>query len=104
MASDMLDAVWQTLKADIAAVQAQVNKQTVKTERAEFSDGIPAYTFVNLPTTGLADGSTYVTLAWVSNGRKSGEGVGAGTGVLAIWQQSSANWRRVGEDYAVVTI
>lgn len=103
MASDMLESVWRDLKKDIASIQTQINKQAVKTERSEYTDGIPAYAFVTLPTTGLADGSTYVTLAWVSNGRKTGEGAGLGTGVLAIWQQSTATWKRVG-DYTDVTI
>lgn len=103
MASDMIETVWRDLKEEIAGLQAQINKQSVKTERAEYSDGIPAYTFITLPTTGLADGSTYVTLAWVSNGRKTGEGVGAGTGILAVWQQSTNTWKRVG-DYTDVTI
>jgi hypothetical protein len=103
MASDMIETVWGDLKKEIEGLQAQINKQLVKTERSEYTDGIPAYTFVALPTTGLADGSTYITLAWVSNGRKSGEGAGLGTGVLAIWQQSTATWKRVG-DYVDVTI
>lgn len=102
--SDMIETVWNDLKKEIAGLQAQINGQAVKTERAEYTDGIPAYTFVELPSTGLADGSTYVTLAWVSNGRKSGEGAGLGTGVLAIWQQSSSTWKRIGEDYADVTV
>lgn len=103
MASDMIETIWSNLKTEIAGLQVQINKQSVKTERAEYTDGIPAYTFVALPTTGLADGSTYITLAWVSNGRKSGEGAGNGTGVLAIWQQSTATWKRVG-DYVDVTV
>lgn len=103
MNTDIVDMVWKDLKNEIAGLQAQISKQAVKTERAEYTDGIPAYTFATLPTDGLADGSTYITLAWVSNGRKTGEGGGAGTGVLAIWQQSTATWKRVG-DYADVTI
>lgn len=103
MASDMLETVWKDLKGEIAGVQTKVNKQSVKTERAEYSDGVPAFAFAGLPTEGLADGSTYITMLWISDGRKSGEGAGAGTGVLAIWQQSTGTWKRIG-DYTDVTI
>lgn len=95
--------IYKQLRAEIAATNKQVAQATHNTERAEYTDGIPAYAFVDLPTSGLSDGTSYITLAWVTNGRKTGEGVGAGTGVLAIWQQSTATWKRVG-DYADVTI
>jgi hypothetical protein len=102
---DVLDAVWDNLQAEITSVQKQVDRQSVKTEVALSSDAIPAYLFADLPTIGLADGSagSYISLAWVTNGRKSGEGVGAGTGVLAIYNAVGNNWLRVG-DYTVVAI
>ena len=40
----------------------------------------------NLPTEGLADGDW----AYAANGRKSGEGAGAGTGTPCFW--SAGNW------------
>lgn len=104
MADDsMVVQVYKQLRSEIRGLQSQISTLTGKTERAEYTDGIPAYLFADLPTEGLADGTSYITLAWVTNGRKSGEGAGNGTGVLAIYQSSTANWRRVGEDYAVVT-
>lgn len=101
---DILGAVWSVLQAEIADVQKQVDGQSVKTEVALSSDAIPAYAFADLPATGLADGVAYISLAWVTNGRKSGEGVGAGTGVLAIYNTAGNNWLRVGEAYDVVTV
>lgn len=74
------------------------------TEQSQYVDGIPAYTFANLPTSGLANGTSYITLAWVTDGCKSGETAGNGTGVLAVYNPSTATWKRVGEDYNDVTI
>lgn len=53
----------------------------------------------NLPTTGLRNGA----LAWVSDGRKTGEGASAGTGVLAYFDEASGNWLRFGDDSAAAT-
>lgn len=104
--TDILDAVWDKLQAEIAAVRQEAREASVRTERAEFTDGIPAYAFADLPTVGLADGSagSYITILWVSDGRKSGESAGNGTGVLAIYDAASGDWLRVGADYDVVTI
>lgn len=105
MASEMLEWVWRELKTEIAAVQKQID-QSKRIERAEIADSIPAYTLANAPLAsdgGLGDGTTYITQAWISNGRKSGEGVAAGTGVLAVYQASTNQWLRL-TDYSVVVV
>lgn len=51
------------------------------------------YTVANLPT-GFAGRMAYAT-----NGRKTAEGVGAGTGVLVVF--SNAQWRLVSDDSVV---
>lgn len=53
----------------------------------------------NLPSAGLRNGA----LAWVSDGRKVGEGASAGTGALAYYDVASGNWLRFGDDTAVAT-
>jgi hypothetical protein len=52
-------------------------------------------TVANLPTPGTAG-----RLRFVTNGRKVGEGVGAGTGTLAY--DDGVAWRRVGDDTTVL--
>ncbi len=52
-------------------------------------DPAPAvYTVAALPTTGIAAGQW----AWASNGRKAGEGSGAGTGVPVFWNPTTSSW------------
>lgn len=48
---------------------------------------IPSYAVASLPTSGITAGCT----AYATNGRKSGEGVGSGTGV-PVWHDGT-NWR-----------
>lgn len=47
----------------------------------------PSYTVVALPAT--AQTGAY---AWATNGRKPGEGAGAGTGVPVFWNPSTSQW------------
>jgi len=70
------------------------------TERAEVAGSFPRYAFVDLPT-GFDGAVTYVT-----DGRKEGEGVGAGTGVPAYWSSAGAGgavWYKFSTDTAVLT-
>lgn len=55
----------------------------------------PRYAVASLPTTGIATGTT----AFATDGRKVGEGGGAGTGTLAYYDGTA--WRRVGDDTTV---
>lgn len=55
------------------------------------------FTVATLPTTGVSPGQT----AWASNGRKSGEGVGAGTGLLVYYNPGTASWFTIWGNTAV---
>ena len=61
--------------------------------------GMPSFTLAGAPATALQDGD----LIWISDGRKTGEGVGSGTGVVAYWDSTSAAWLRLSDDTAVAT-
>jgi len=58
--------------------------------------GISSYTVANLPID-VVEGQ----IAFATNGRKTGEGAGSGTGVLVI--RDNSNWRVVSEALPVVT-
>ena len=64
-------------------------------ERSEVANAVPAVTFANLPATGQAGRWRFVT-----DGRKVGDGVGVGTGVMA-YDDGGASWRRPSDDTAV---
>lgn len=60
--------------------------QAIETNpRSEFTGGVQAYTFAALMVPGQPG-----RLAFVSDGRKAGEGPGAGTGVLCY--DDGTNW------------
>lgn len=64
-------------------------------ERAEVAGAVPKYTVATLPVAAQMG-----RVAFATNGRKVGEGAGAGTGVLC-YDDSSA-WRRTSDDTTVV--
>ena len=72
-------------------------RQLEANERSEVTNAVPEVTFANLPAVGQAGRIRFVT-----DGRKIGEGVGAGTGVLA-YDDGGASWRRPSDDTAVAT-
>lgn len=101
----MIDLVWGELNKQIRDVRGQVTR-VQRVERAEIADSIPAYELADAPLAadgGLGDGTTYITLAWISNGRKSGEGAGNGTGILAFYNASTDSWFGVRSEVAVTT-
>lgn len=105
MNSEMVELVYSELQGQVNQLQTQIDR-TKRVERSEISDSVPAYTLAAAPTNadgGLGDGTSYVTLAWISNGRKSGEGAGAGTGVLAVFASGSNQWLRL-TDYTAVVV
>lgn len=101
--SELVELVYNQLQKQIDRNAKNIVTATNTSEQSQYADGIPAYTFANLPASGLANGTSYITLAWVTNGRKAGEGAGNGTGVLAIYNPATATWLRVGENYDSVT-
>lgn len=99
----MIDFVWRELKQELATLQKQV-VIAQQTEKALYSDSCPAYTVANLPTLangGLANGTTYVSLAFASNGRKATEGAGLGTGQLCYYNAPTDQWLRIQDDSVI---
>lgn len=99
----MIEIVWKELQGQINDIRQKV-ETAQQTERALFSDSVPAYLVVNLPTLangGLGDGVSYVTIAFASNGRKAAEGGGAGTGQLVYYNAVTDQWLRVRDDSVI---
>lgn len=91
--------MYRDLRNRIAALE----KKSKPPEKSTYTGGLRAYAYVDLPTNGLGNGSTYVTMVFVSDGRKDGEGAGNGTGCVAIYDSAAADWLRT-SDYSSVAI
>lgn len=97
--SDIIELVWQRLEDEIAKVGAEVQTNKARSERSETSGGFTKILFANLPYT--ADGAGPGDCYFVTNGRKTGEGAGTGTGIPAYFNVSDNSWRRFYDDAAV---
>lgn len=98
--SDLTEMVWKELQGQLNDIRKNV-QIAQQTEMALFSDSLPAYTVASLPTLangGLGNGTSYVTLAFASNGRKAAEGAGLGTGQLVYYNAPTDQWLRVRDD------
>jgi hypothetical protein len=101
--SDMIELVWQELRQELNTLQDKVQANS-QVERALFTDSLPAYTVANLPTLangGLGNGQSYVTVVLASNGRKSAEGAGLGTGQIVYYNASTDQWLRIRDDSVI---
>lgn len=90
----MIDKVWRSLQHQIEDTRGQVALLHQRSERAETAGGVATVTFALLPTVNVGTGD----LLWCSNGRKIGEGVGAGTGVIVYYNPGTLTWKRISDD------
>lgn len=92
----VLEWMWTEINARLDAVQRDAARSTARNERAETAGGVDSIAFADLPTAaiGAGDGDIY----WITNGRKTGEGAGAGTGVLVYYNSATATWKRISDD------
>jgi len=103
--SELVELVYSELKKELAVITVQTEKNK-RVERAEQADSIPASTLANAPLAaqgGLGNNTTYTTLRWISNGRKSGETAGNGTGILAYYNSGTDSWFGVRSESVVTT-
>ena len=85
---------------DIQAVESRVALLEQKSERAMSAFTARIYdTLSNAPL--ATDGLTSYAFGFISNGRKTGEGAGVGTGVLAYYDPDTDSWLNVRDDSAV---
>lgn len=71
-------------------------------ERSEVTNAVPAVTVVNLPLVALGGIPQAGRMRFTTDGRKLGEGPGAGTGVI-VYDDGGGRWRRLSDDTAVLT-
>ncbi len=103
---DIIDLVWNALQNEIAELRVDLNNLAVRYERAEYSENVTASTLAAAPLAAdgsVADGVNFITLRWINNGRKPGEGAGAGTGILCFYNASVDQWWTVSGNAQVTT-
>lgn len=90
----------ETMQREIAQLQKDIRRIIELSVRSEIAGGIATYTYADLPSP-----SRQGLLAIVTNGRKAGEGAGAGTGVFAVTLNiaGTITWTRV-DDFSAVVI
>lgn len=104
--SSVLEWMWKELKKDIDAVNAKVDSITRLSQRAETGGGFQSFAYADRPlaaTGGMqTDNTQYADMGFCYDARKSGEGVGVGTGVPCYYDPAIDDWRRF-EDNAIVS-
>jgi hypothetical protein len=91
-----------SIKAGVVAGDLSVsmvpgpNDAAIATQGALNIGALPLYAFADLPT------GYNGRVAFVTNGRKSGEGAGAGTGVPAYYDAAAAAWLNFFDNLATV--
>jgi hypothetical protein len=105
MTEPLIDTIYKQMQDENKSLVRRLNDTRQTTERGETVGGFESFTYATAPRAaqgGMSNGDAYVDVCWVKDGRKPGEGVGAGTGVVAVYDAGLDDWLRVG-DYAVVT-
>lgn len=98
------NAIWQDLQKQINALDVRIRETTQKTARSETSGGVQAFTYADAPRAadgGMSDGTSYIDLVWISDGRSAAEGAGLGTGQLCYYKASVDDYYTVRGDVAV---
>lgn len=98
--TDVIDMLWNQLQTELDQIRTQIRTTTLRTERAETAGGVSSMLLADAPL--FVDGAGPGDLLWISNGRKSGETAGNGTGVLAAFNDATNTWLNVA-DYTTVT-
>lgn len=103
---DILEVMWRQLRSEVATVRKTTQRTSLQSEEAAVAESVPASTLADAPLAvdgGLPDGTSYLTMRWINDGRKSGEGAGSGTGVLAWYDSGGDEWLSVFDQTAVLT-
>lgn len=101
MTSSVVEYIYELLQQQLDEQRVGLDRLTVLTERAETAGGVAQSTLANAPNAAIGGVSLGDLLA-VTDGRKIGEGVGAGTGVIAYYNPTTDSWLRLSDDTAVV--
>ncbi len=93
-----MDSIIRSLMQRITVLERDTRRITSFSQNANIALGVQTFTVAGLPTITNTGGTQ---IAFASNGRNPGEGLGAGTGVL-VWNDGTSGWRTVYDGTAVL--
>jgi hypothetical protein len=96
----MLGLMWDQLQREIQELQDTDRQLYARTERSETTSGVPSYAFASTPK--LVNGAKNGDMVFITNARKTGEGAGLGTGLVAYYNSATDSYYRFADDTAVV--
>jgi len=99
MLPDINDLMWNDLNKQLSATRQQIANNQIRTNISQVTGGLIPIAFASLPVVNNTGGDLY----FVTNGRKVGEGVGAGTGVIVYWNSTTSHWLRITDDSIVAS-
>lgn len=97
---EIAEMVWTSLQQEVKELRNRVEVLIVRSERSETASGVPAYTLATAPL--AANNAKGGDMVFISNGRKTGEGAGVGTGIVAYYNPNTNSYFRFADDTAVV--
>ena len=98
MLPDLYEMIWKDLNQQINALKQQVNTLTLRASQSQTTLGLVPLTLAKLPATNNTGGDLY----YCTDGRKSGEGAGVGTGTVVFWNAATSQWMRITDNTQVV--
>lgn len=99
-AKDAVKARFNRLKKQLEITSNLATEQARKTERSMIGWSFNNFLLADAPL--IADGMTGYAVAFITDGRKQGEGAGLGTGVMAYYNFATDTWLKVSTDTAVL--
>lgn len=98
---DAVKAQFNRLKKQLELTSNLATEQKRKTERSMIGWSFNNYELSEAPL--AADGMTGYAVAFITDGRKQGEGAGNGTGIPAYYDPDTDTWLKFSTDTAVLT-
>lgn len=99
-ADAVLNFKFDSMSRRITELEMTQSENTAKSERSGVA--FTARIYATIADAPLAiDGNTDYALGFIRSARKSGEGAGVGTGLLAYYNPATDSWLRVSDDGAV---
>lgn len=98
--SEFVNRVYEMLSAEIALTNKRIDTVITLTERAETAGGMATATLAEAqaaPADTLSNGDMW----FISNGRKTGEAAGAGTGLPCWYNAATGEWLKFSDNLVV---